>query len=137
MNLHSSAKTCPYRRALLVLRVRRLPAAPRKKVRPVRYELAEPGGLLHLDTKRLGNIQAVGHRIHGDHSIRQRGIGYETVHVCIDACTRAAFVEVLPDETKETTAAFCDGAPDPDGQRDVRPLQGSFKHSARSLPFNS
>ena len=91
-----------------------------KKVRPVRYELAEPGGLLHLDTKRLGKIQGVGHRIHGDHSIRQRGIGYETVHVCIDACTRAAFVEVLPDETKETTAAFLSRALLHFGQQGVK-----------------
>ncbi|MDI1335761.1 MAG: leucine zipper domain-containing protein, partial [Lacunisphaera sp.] len=32
----------------------------------VRYEREHPGELLHLDTKKLGRIEAVGHRITGD-----------------------------------------------------------------------
>ncbi len=32
----------------------------------VRYEYAEPGGLIHLDIKRLGRFHRVGHRITGD-----------------------------------------------------------------------
>jgi transposase len=32
----------------------------------VRYERARPGELLHIDTKKLGRIEAVGHRITGD-----------------------------------------------------------------------
>jgi hypothetical protein len=91
-----------------------------KKEPPRRYENAEPGGLLHLDTKKLGKIGMIGHRIHGDHSIRQRGIGYETVHVCSDACTRAAYVEVLEDEKKETTAAFLQRALLPYASHGVR-----------------
>jgi hypothetical protein len=36
-------------------------------VQPIcRYERASPGELLHIDTKRLGRIQGVGHRITGD-----------------------------------------------------------------------
>ncbi|MGO6740790.1 helix-turn-helix domain-containing protein, partial [Rhizobium ruizarguesonis] len=31
----------------------------------VRYEYAEPGGLIHLDIKRLGRFHRVGHRITG------------------------------------------------------------------------
>ena len=36
---------------------------PKEPVR--RYERQRPGELLHLDTKKLGRIQGVGHRIHG------------------------------------------------------------------------
>lgn len=39
------------------------PAAP-----IVRYEYPKPGGLIHLDIKRLGRFERVGHRITGDSS---------------------------------------------------------------------
>ncbi len=71
-----------------------------------RYEWAAPGDLLHLDIKKLGKIGQVGHRIHGDRRRHSRGIGWEAVHVAIDDCTRLAYAEVLPDETKEVTAGF-------------------------------
>lgn len=71
-----------------------------------RYEHPEPGCLLHLDTKKLGRIDGIGHRIHGDRTTRKRGIGWEVVHVCVDDHSRVAYVEVLPDERQETTAAF-------------------------------
>ena len=35
-----------------------------------------------------------------------RGIGWEYAHVAIDDHSRAAYVEVLPDQTGATTAAF-------------------------------
>jgi len=81
-------------------------SALEKKEPPRRYEIAEPGGLLHLDIKKLGRIQGVGHRIHGDRRTRQRGIGWEHLHIAIDAHSRSSYAEVLPDERKETTAAF-------------------------------
>jgi len=81
-------------------------SALEKKEPPRRYEIAEPGGLLHLDIKKLGRIQGVGHRIHGDRRTRQRGIGWEHLHVAIDAHSRSSYAEILSDETKETTAAF-------------------------------
>lgn len=71
-----------------------------------RYEKMRPGELLHLDTKKLGRIARVGHRIHGDRRARSRGVGWEFVHVAIDDYSRASFVEVLPDERAPTTAAF-------------------------------
>ena len=77
-----------------------------KKEPPRRYEIAEPGGLLHLDIKKLGRIQGVGHRIHGDFTRRSRGVGWEHLHIAIDAHSRSSYAEVLPDEKKETTAAF-------------------------------
>lgn len=43
-------------------------------------------------------IGVIGHRIHGDRQRRMRGAGWETVHVCVDDYSRAAYVEVLPDQ---------------------------------------
>ena len=71
-----------------------------------RYEWARPGDLVHLDVKPLARIAGVGHRIHGDRRTRVKGIGWEYAHVAIDDHSRAAYVEVLPDQTAATTAAF-------------------------------
>jgi transposase len=55
----------------------------------VRYERAMPGDLLHLDTKKLGRIDGVGHRITGDRTLnRNRGIGWDMVHLAIDDHSR-------------------------------------------------
>ena len=72
----------------------------------LRYERKRPGELLHLDTKKLGRIQGLGHRIHGDRSVRFRGAGWENAHAAIDDHSRLAFVEVLPNERKESVTAF-------------------------------
>lgn len=71
-----------------------------------RYEWPRPGDMVHLDVKPLGRIAGVGHRIHGDRRARVRGIGWEYAHVAIDDHSRAAYVEVLPDQTGATTAGF-------------------------------
>jgi transposase InsO family protein len=72
----------------------------------VRYERARPGELLHIDTKKLGRIDGVGHRIHGDRRARQRGIGWEALHVCVDDAARLAYTEVLPDECAASAVGF-------------------------------
>jgi transposase InsO family protein len=77
---------------------------PQRK--PRRYERDRAGSLLHLDTKKLGKIRGIGHRIHGDRTTRQRGIGWEFAHVAIDDHSRVGHVEVLPDETGDTVTAF-------------------------------
>jgi transposase InsO family protein len=71
-----------------------------------RYEWAHPGDLVHLDVKPLARIAGVGHRIHGNRRARVKGIGWEYAHVAIDDHSRAAYVEVLPDQTGATTAGF-------------------------------
>jgi transposase InsO family protein len=71
-----------------------------------RYERARPGELVHLDTKMLGRIAAPGHRVTGDRRIRQRGIGWDRVHLAIDDHSRLAYAEELPDESPATTAGF-------------------------------
>jgi transposase InsO family protein len=77
-----------------------------------RYEWARPGDMLHLDVKKLGRVKGLGHRITGDRSKgrRNRGIGWEYVHVCVDDASRVAYVEVLGDELGTTTSAFLERA---------------------------
>jgi transposase InsO family protein len=72
----------------------------------VRYEMRIPGQLLHIDVKKLGKIDGVGHRITGDKRSRSRGVGWEYVHVCIDDASRLAYVEVLEAETAQACTAF-------------------------------
>ena len=74
----------------------------------LRYERQHPGELIHIDTKKLGRIDGVGHRITGCHTgmVRNRGIGWEHLHVCVDDASRLAYTEILPDERKESACAF-------------------------------
>lgn len=71
-----------------------------------RYERPAPGELLHIDVKKLGRIGREGHRVNGDRRTRSRGIGWEYVHVCVDDCTRLAYVEVLSSERTDDVVAF-------------------------------
>lgn len=78
----------------------------------VRYEYAEPGGLIHLDIKRLGRFERVGHRITGDRTgqSNSRGVGWEYVHICIDDASRIAFTDIFPDEKAVSAIAFLKAA---------------------------
>jgi transposase InsO family protein len=87
----------------------RLPALDAHEPRN-RYERPTPGELIHIDVKKLGRIGREGHRIHGDRTRRTRGLGWEFVHVCVDDCTRLAYVEVLDDERQDTVCAFLERA---------------------------
>ncbi len=87
-----------------------------------RYEKASAGELLHLDVKKLGRIVGgPGHRATGDRSGAKKGVGWQSVHVCVDDHSRMAYVEVLPDEKRETTAAFLRRALEWYRQRGVAP----------------
>lgn len=74
----------------------------------VRYEYREPGGLIHLDIKKLGRFERVGHRITGDRTgqSNSRGVGWEFVHIAIDDASRIAVTGIYPDE-KATSAIAC------------------------------
>jgi transposase InsO family protein len=74
----------------------------------IRYERERPGELIHIDTKKLGRIERVGHRITGDRTgqSRSRGIGWEYLHVAIDDASRLAYTALLPDEGKESAVRF-------------------------------
>jgi transposase InsO family protein len=71
-----------------------------------RYEWPHAGDLLHVDVKRLGRIQGIGHRIHGDRRRRARRVGWEFLHVAVDDATRVAYVEVLAAQDAVTCATF-------------------------------
>jgi hypothetical protein len=92
-------------RRLGLNRLRALDAPP-----PViRYQRERPGELLHIDTKKLGRIEAVGHGITGNRRDTRRGAGWEHLHVCVDDASRLAYTEILPDERKESAVAFSRG----------------------------
>jgi transposase InsO family protein len=73
---------------------------------PQRYEYPIPGGMFHIDAKKLARIEGIGHRIHGDRSRKKRGVGYEVVFVCVDDHTRLAYAEVLPAESGKYATVF-------------------------------
>ena len=74
----------------------------------VRYERELPGELIHIDTKRLGKINGVGHRITGvrTHSKANSGRGWDAVHLAIDDHSRVAFARIKVDETKVNCVEF-------------------------------
>jgi transposase InsO family protein len=73
----------------------------------IRYQRAAAGELLHIDSKKLGRIAGLGHRVTGDRrGHRARGVGWEYLHVAIDDASRLAYTEVLPDERGATCAGF-------------------------------
>ena len=77
-----------------------------------RYEREHPGEMIHIDIKKLGRFERVGHRITGDRTgpSSSRGFGWEFVHVCIDDASRIAFSQILPDERKQSAVAFLKAA---------------------------
>jgi transposase InsO family protein len=71
-----------------------------------RYERDNPGDLLHIDIKKLGRFDKVGHRITGDRTQRARNVGWDFAFVAVDDHSRLAFTQVYPDETKLNAEAF-------------------------------
>jgi transposase InsO family protein len=100
---------------------------PVRKPKPVRYEAAAPGDLVHVDIKKLGRIpDGGGWRAftRGSEQDRRNGVarlrarragapssrGYVFLHHAVDDHSRLAYSEQLPDERKETAAAFWERA---------------------------
>ena len=81
-----------------------------------RYERKTPGEIIHIDIKKLGRFNAVGHRItgnrHGQSNARGRGEGpgWEFAHVAVDDHSRIATAAVFPDEKKKSAVAFLKAA---------------------------
>ena len=77
-----------------------------------RYERATPGEMVHIDIKKLGRFDKVGHRITGDRTgqSNSRGVGWEFVHVCIDDHSRVAFSQIKPDEKADSAVPFLKAA---------------------------
>lgn len=84
-----------------------------KPAEPVRrYERATPGELIHIDIKKLGRFERVGHRITGDRTgqSNSRGVGWEFVHVVVDDASRIAFSQIMPDEKAPSAVAVLKAA---------------------------
>jgi transposase InsO family protein len=73
-----------------------------------RYERERPGEIVHIDIKKLGRFNGVGHRITGDRKGQSngRGIGWEYLHLAIDDHSRVAYSEILPDEKRRSCLRF-------------------------------
>jgi transposase InsO family protein len=71
-----------------------------------RYEWSRPGALLHMDVKRLARFEQPGHRVTGDRreTPRNRGVGYDYLHVVVDDHSRLAYVELHRREDADTNA---------------------------------
>ncbi len=100
---------------------------PVRRPKPTRYEVAEPGQLVHVDIKKQGRIpDGGGWRVHGRGSTQDRkaGVardkatrggapgsrGYRYLHHAVDDNSRVAYSEILDDERKETAAGFWERA---------------------------
>ena len=79
---------------------------------PRRYQRERPGELIHIDIKKLGKFDQIGHRITGDRKgqSNSRGVGWEFVHVCIDDASRIAFSRLMTSERKACAVAFLKAA---------------------------
>ena len=94
-------------RVLKRLGLNRLSALePAEPVR--RYERAAPGEIIHIDIKKLGKFNRIGHRITGDRTGQSnaRGVGWEYVHLAIDDHSRLAYSQILPDEKRPSCLRF-------------------------------
>jgi transposase InsO family protein len=73
-----------------------------------RYERKEPGEIIHIDIKKLGRFEQIGHRITGERKgqSNSRGVGWEYLHLAIDDHSRVAYSEILPNEKRHSCLRF-------------------------------
>jgi transposase InsO family protein len=72
----------------------------------MRYEHAHPGDLVHIDTKKLGRIERMGHRVTGDRRDTVDHAGWEFLFVAIDDHARLALTELYPNERQTSAVQF-------------------------------
>ncbi len=79
----------------------------------IRHEKKPPGEMIHLDIKKLGRIEGIGHRITGDRTRqsaprrrKEGGKALEYLHLAGDDHSRLAYFEILPDETRRSCPTF-------------------------------
>ena len=82
------------------------------KVPRPRYERETPGEIIHIDIKKLGRFNSIGHRITGGRTRqsnqRNNGTapGWEYAHVAVDDHSRVAHSKIYPNEKKQSAVAF-------------------------------
>jgi hypothetical protein len=87
---------------------------------PVRYEWKRPGELLHVDIKRVGRFDRVGHRITRQRSFGSPRQGFEFVYVATDDHSRLSYVEILADGRSEAASSLLKRAAARFALQDVR-----------------
>jgi transposase InsO family protein len=73
---------------------------------PQRYEHELPGDLVYIDTKKLGRIERMGHRITGNPRDNTNGAGWEFLFVAVDDHARIGFTDLYPDERHASAVQF-------------------------------
>jgi hypothetical protein len=75
----------------------------------IRYEQDTPGAMIHIDIKKPGRIEGIGHRITGNRTgqsiprgRKAGGKGWDYVHPAVDDHARLADCEIFPDETRQS-----------------------------------
>lgn len=104
---------------------------------PRRYERSRPGELVHIDVKKLGQFDGVGHRVTRSRSTGSPGLGWEFLHVATDDFSRLTYAEILSDERKATVTGFLTRSVRWFGKRGVA-VTGIMTDNARtyrSIPF--
>jgi hypothetical protein len=73
-----------------------------------RYAREKPGEMIHIDIKKLGRFNTIGHRITGDRKgpSNSWGVGWEFVHVAVDDHSRIAFAKIMPSEKRRSAIMF-------------------------------
>ena len=74
-----------------------------------RYEREHPGDLLHIDIKKLGRIERIGHRITGRHS-KRIAAGWEFLFVGVDDHARVGVTQLYADERAPSAIQFLEHA---------------------------
>ncbi len=87
---------------------------------PVRYERQRPGESLHVDIKRLGRFDRVGHHITRRRSFGSKKQGFEFVYAATDDFTRLCYVDILADERSGAASTFLQRAVSWFAQQNVR-----------------
>ncbi len=69
--------------------------------------------MIHIDIKKLGRIEGIGHRITGNRkgqsaprSRKTGGKGWEYLHLAVDDHSRLAYSEIFPDEKRKSSIQF-------------------------------
>jgi transposase InsO family protein len=72
----------------------------------LRYEHEHPGDLIHIDTKKLGRIERMSHRVTGNRRDTAEGAGWEFLFVAVDDHARIGFTDMYADEGKASAVQF-------------------------------
>src|SRR5215212_4848069 len=97
-----------------------------------RFEWAQPGALLHMDTKRLERFEKPGHWATGTRSekLRSRGAGHVYVHCVVDDHSRLAYAECHTADSAQAAAATLERAITCFGELGCRPPEAVMTDNA-------